>query len=118
MPAGSRRGEGLQLGFLQIDGTQAADVEIPSPTPEPAQADASPPIDTEKPIVEQVEQDVVKHPLKSSGVMKWTSLFNGKNLDGWKNTEFGGEEVPEPEVYLEKPVEPEELAEVIKKFLD
>ena len=30
-------------------------------------------------------------------------------------TEFGDADVPEPEVYLEKPVEPEELAEAIKK---
>ena len=30
-------------------------------------------------------------------------------------TEFGDAEVPEPEIYLEKPVEPEELAEAIKK---
>ena len=30
-------------------------------------------------------------------------------------TEFGDTEVPEPEIYLEKPVEPEELAEAIKK---
>ena len=32
-------------------------------------------------------------------------------------TEFGDADVPEPEVYLEKPVEPEELAEAIKKVL-
>ena len=32
-------------------------------------------------------------------------------------TEFGDAEVPEPEIYLEKPVEPEELAEAIKKVL-
>ncbi|TFG49002.1 MAG: response regulator, partial [Candidatus Brocadiia bacterium] len=32
-------------------------------------------------------------------------------------TEFGGKEVPEPEIYLEKPVEPDELAEAIKKIL-
>ena len=30
-------------------------------------------------------------------------------------TEFGDADVPEPEVYLEKPVEPEELAEALKK---
>ena len=30
-------------------------------------------------------------------------------------TEFGDAEIPEPEIYLEKPVEPEELAEAIKK---
>lgn len=32
-------------------------------------------------------------------------------------TEFGDETVPEPEAYLEKPVEPEDLAEIIKKIL-
>ena len=32
-------------------------------------------------------------------------------------TEIGDAEVPEPEIYLEKPVEPEELAESIKKVL-
>jgi twitching motility two-component system response regulator PilH len=47
-----------------------------------------------------------------SGVAKKTFLRSQKAL-----TEFGGAEVPEPEIYLEKPVEPEELAEVIKKVL-
>lgn len=32
-------------------------------------------------------------------------------------TEFGGEPVPEPDAYLEKPVEPEELAEAVKTIL-
>jgi len=31
--------------------------------------------------------------------------------------EFGGDKVPEPEIYLEKPVESEELADIIKKIL-
>lgn len=31
-------------------------------------------------------------------------------------TEFGDADIPEPEVYLEKPVEPEELGEAIKKL--
>ena len=47
-----------------------------------------------------------------SGIAKKTFLRSQKAL-----TEFGGKEVPEPEIYLEKPVEPEELAETIKKFL-
>ena len=47
-----------------------------------------------------------------SGVAKKTFLRSQKAL-----TEFGDAEVPEPEIYLEKPVEPEELAEVIKKVL-
>ncbi len=53
------------------------------------------------------------HVVILSGIAKKTFMRSQKAL-----TEFGGEEVPEPEVYLEKPVEPEELAEVIKKFLD
>ena len=47
-----------------------------------------------------------------SGIAKKTFLRSQKAL-----TEFGGKEVPEPEIYLEKPVEPDELAETIKKFL-
>lgn len=47
-----------------------------------------------------------------SGVAKKTFMRSQKAL-----TEFGGEKVPEPEIYIEKPVEPEELAEAIKKML-
>jgi CheY-like chemotaxis protein len=47
-----------------------------------------------------------------SGIAKKTFLRSQKAL-----TEFGGAEIPEPEIYLEKPVEPEELAEVIKTAL-
>ena len=47
-----------------------------------------------------------------SGIAKKTFLRSQKAL-----TEFGGEEIPEPEIYLEKPVEPDELANVIKKVL-
>ncbi len=47
-----------------------------------------------------------------SGIAKRTFLRSQKAL-----TEFGGEDVPEPEVYLEKPVEPEELAQTIKGIL-
>lgn len=47
-----------------------------------------------------------------SGIAKRTFLRSQKAL-----TEFGGEKVPEPEVYLEKPVEPEELAQTIKGIL-
>ena len=48
-----------------------------------------------------------------SGIAKKTFLRSQKAL-----TEFGGAEIPDPEIYLEKPVEPEELAEVIKNALD
>jgi twitching motility two-component system response regulator PilH len=47
-----------------------------------------------------------------SGIARKTFLRSQKAL-----TEFGGAEIPEPEIYLEKPVEPEELAEVIKKVI-
>lgn len=47
-----------------------------------------------------------------SGIAKRTFLRSQKAL-----TEFGGAEVPEPEVYLEKPVEPEELAKVLNQML-
>jgi twitching motility two-component system response regulator PilH len=47
-----------------------------------------------------------------SGIAKKTFLRSQKAL-----TEFGGESVPEPEIYLEKPVEPEELSEAINRFI-
>ncbi len=47
-----------------------------------------------------------------SGVAKRTFLRSQKAL-----TEFGDKPVPEPQSYLEKPVEPEELAKEIKGFL-
>lgn len=47
-----------------------------------------------------------------SGVAKRTFLRSQKAL-----TEFGDKPVPEPESYLEKPVEPDELAREIKKYL-
>ena len=48
-----------------------------------------------------------------SGVAKRTFLRSQKAL-----TEFGDQPVPEPESYMEKPVEPEELAREMKKFLE
>jgi len=47
-----------------------------------------------------------------SGIAKRTFLRSQEAL-----TAFGNEIVPEPEAYMEKPVEPEELAEMIKKFI-
>ena len=47
-----------------------------------------------------------------SGITKRTFLRSQNAL-----TEFGGEKIPEPETYIEKPVEPEELARVIKRML-
>jgi twitching motility two-component system response regulator PilH len=47
-----------------------------------------------------------------SGIAKKTFLRSQKAL-----TEFGGKEVPEPKIYLEKPVEPEILAGEINSIL-
>ncbi|MDI6790439.1 MAG: response regulator [Thermodesulfobacteriota bacterium] len=47
-----------------------------------------------------------------SGIAKRTFLRSQAAL-----TEFGGQAVPEPVAYLEKPAEPEELAGTIKKVL-
>lgn len=47
-----------------------------------------------------------------SGITEKSFLRSQKAL-----TEFGGAEVPPPDAYLEKPVEPEELAATIKSVL-
>ena len=47
-----------------------------------------------------------------SGITRKSFLRSQKAL-----TEFGGESVPEPKTYLEKPVEPEELAAAIQTVL-
>ncbi len=52
------------------------------------------------------------HIIVLSGIAKRTFLRSQKAL-----TEFGGAEVPEPEVYLEKPVEAEDLADTIKQVI-
>jgi two-component system, OmpR family, phosphate regulon response regulator PhoB len=45
-----------------------------------------------------------------TGFALWLFLRSQKALE-----EFKGREVPKPDIYLEKPVEPEELVEVIEK---
>ena len=47
-----------------------------------------------------------------SGITRRTFLRSQEAL-----TEFGGQNVPEPEAYIEKPVAPEELAEMIQKLI-
>ena len=47
-----------------------------------------------------------------SGITRKSFLRSQKAL-----TEFGGDPVPEPQTYLEKPVEPEELAAAIQTAL-
>jgi len=47
-----------------------------------------------------------------SGIAKRTFLRSQEAL-----TEFGSQPVPEPDAYIEKPVEPEELVEAIKKLI-
>jgi twitching motility two-component system response regulator PilH len=52
------------------------------------------------------------HVIVLSGIAKRTFLRSQKAL-----TEFGGAQVPEPEFYLEKPVEAEDLADTIKQVI-
>jgi twitching motility two-component system response regulator PilH len=52
------------------------------------------------------------HVIVLSGIAKRTFLRSQNAL-----TDFGGAEVPEPEVYLEKPVEADELAKTIKELI-
>jgi two-component system phosphate regulon response regulator PhoB len=47
-----------------------------------------------------------------SGIAKRTFLRSQEAL-----TEFGDQQVPEPNVYIEKPVEPDELVETIKDLI-
>jgi len=47
-----------------------------------------------------------------SGIAKRTFLRSQEAL-----TEFGDESIPEPDVYIEKPVEPLELAETVKDLI-
>lgn len=47
-----------------------------------------------------------------SGIAKRTFLRSQEAL-----TEFGDQSVPEPNVYIEKPVEPDELAETVRKLI-
>jgi len=47
-----------------------------------------------------------------SGISKRTFLRSQEAL-----TEFGGEAVPEPEVYIEKPVEADDLAQTVSEVL-
>ncbi len=47
-----------------------------------------------------------------TGIAQRSFLKSQKALE-----EFKGGEVPKPDAYLEKPVEPEELAEAVKKKL-
>ena len=46
-----------------------------------------------------------------SGISKRVFLRSQEAL-----TEFGGNNVPEPDAYIEKPVEPEDLAEIVKQL--
>lgn len=47
-----------------------------------------------------------------SGVSKRTFLRSQETLAG-----FEGQPVPEPQAYIEKPVEPEKLVEIVRKFV-
>ena len=61
----------------------------------------------------KTDKDLIGIPvIMLSGIAKRTFMRSQKAL-----TEFGDKPVPEPENYLEKPVEPEELAETIRSVL-
>jgi CheY-like chemotaxis protein len=56
--------------------------------------------------------------LKTLPIIMFTGIALRSFLKSQKVLEeFKGEEVPEPDIYLEKPVEPEELVAAIKKKL-
>ncbi len=56
--------------------------------------------------------------LKSVPVIIFSAISNRTFLRSQEAlAEFGGEKVPEPEAYVEKPIEPQELVEVIKKII-
>ncbi len=61
----------------------------------------------------KMDENLKKIPIiMFTGIALRSFLKSQKVLD-----EFKGSKVPEPEVYLEKPVEPEELAEAVKNQL-
>ncbi len=54
--------------------------------------------------------------LKNIPVIMFTGIAMKSFLKSQKAlAEFGGKEVPQPDIYLEKPVEPDELIRAIKK---
>jgi CheY-like chemotaxis protein len=57
--------------------------------------------------------------LKDLPVVMFTGIALRSFLKSQKALEeFKGEQVPEPDIYLEKPVEPQELVDAIRKKLD
>ena len=61
----------------------------------------------------KTDEELTKIPIiMFTGIALRSFLKSQKALD-----EFGGSEVPKPDIYLEKPVEPEELVQAIKKKL-
>lgn len=57
--------------------------------------------------------------LKDIPVVMFTGIALRSFLKSQKALEeFKGEQVPEPDIYLEKPVEPQELVDAIRKKLD
>jgi CheY-like chemotaxis protein len=57
--------------------------------------------------------------LKDLPVVMFTGIALRSFLKSQKVLEeFKGEQVPEPDIYLEKPVEPQELVDAIRKKLD
>ncbi len=61
----------------------------------------------------KTDESLVQIPvIMLSAIAEKTFLRSQKAL-----TEFGEDKIPEPEIYLEKPIEPEELGKIIKDTL-
>ena len=61
----------------------------------------------------KTDESLVQIPvIMLSAIAEKTFLRSQKAL-----TEFGEDKIPEPEIYLEKPIEPEELGKIIKDIL-
>ena len=74
---------------------QQREVPVTPPLRTPVEAPTpivvSAPVEAPIPVEASTANDSTGTKKPKPGDVKWTSLFNGKNLDGWKNTEFGGE---------------------------
>ena len=104
-------------GFLPLEATNGEEGMrlIQSENPELVILDVLMPRESGVRLYRQIKTDkkLAKIPvIILSGITEKSFLRSQKAL-----TEFGGAEVPPPDAYLEKPVEPEELADTIKSVL-
>ena len=71
--------------------TQSSDTPLTHVEPPPPEVPSRSPLPTPAEPSSPNEPTETAQPEPKPDDVKWTSLFNGKNLNGWKNTEFGGE---------------------------